>query len=94
MVKVLEAVTDIDLRYRIRDMMALEAEFIETEGLRAPKVLPALWTPYSLALAQSPYRSASHRQAAFKSASNEQNAAVGRLTTAARVPRSVSRGRM
>jgi hypothetical protein len=67
MVKVLEAITDIESRCRIRDLLALECEFIEiegTEGIR--RYCQHCGRPYRARSSQSRYCSTSHRQAAFK----------------------------
>ena len=73
LVRTLEAVTNADLRCRIRDILALELEFTEpeegTEGIR--RQCAHCGRPYRARSSQSRYCSTSHRQAAFKKRKRE-----------------------
>ena len=73
MVRMLEAITDIESRRRIRDILALELEFTEpeegTEGIR--RQCAHCGRPYRARSSQSRYCSTSHRQAAFKKRKRE-----------------------
>jgi hypothetical protein len=72
MVRMLEAVDDISLRHRIRDLLALEAEFIEAEGAEGIKRTCAYCgRPYRAKSSQSKFCSVSHRQAAHKKRKRE-----------------------
>jgi hypothetical protein len=67
MVRVLEAIGDIDLRHRIRDLLALEAEFIEPEddgGIR--QQCQHCGRPYRPTSSRSRYCRPACRSAAYK----------------------------
>jgi hypothetical protein len=68
MVKVLESITDsTSLQRRIRDILALEAEFIEPEGAEGiRRECQHCGRPYRAKTAQSRYCRTGCRQAAFK----------------------------
>jgi hypothetical protein len=72
MVRVLESITDIEARHRIRDLLALQLEFTEpegTEGIR--RYCQHCGRPYRARSSQSRYCSTAHRQAAFKKRKRE-----------------------
>jgi hypothetical protein len=67
MVKVLEAITDIEFRHRVRDILALECEFIEAEGDEGIRVTcQKCGTSYRARSTRSKWCGKSCRQSAYK----------------------------